>query len=271
MPDDTGRWVARLGPGPGTPLPVRLVCVPPAGAGKGFFRPLAASMAAVADLFAVQLPGRENRRREPPLTRMDDVVAGVAGALDELAGKPVALLGYCSGAYIMLRLARHLARRPVLLFPCAAPAPEHIDPGLRVHAMPAKRLKDYLRAYRIIPDVVLDDDGLFSAFEPAIRADYQVFETAGFETDTAVLDVPVTAIAGRADPSVSLPKVLDWERRTSRAFALRVLPAGHDLISGGATDLAAVLAAELGRYRCADPSSRSCLAAQRPSRIETAS
>jgi surfactin synthase thioesterase subunit len=224
-----------------------LLCIPQAGAGTAVFRPLAAAIA--ADLYAVQLPGRESRRREPPYRRMNQVVDALVAALAEQPGPPLALLGYCSGALMAFELASRLADighplAPVRLIACAAPAPQIIDGSRGVHQMPRPRLVSYLREYEITPELILDDESVFEVFEPAIRADFEVFETQPHRTGPR-LDLPVSVIGGREDLGVEFGELLCWRDVTVGEFSLRLLPGGHDFISTGAAAATRAINAEL--------------------------
>ncbi|MEZ0075263.1 thioesterase II family protein [Planotetraspora sp. GP83] len=242
----TSPWVARLGP-VADPR-VRVVCVPQAGGGTATFRPLSGELPRDIDLLALRLPGRETRRREAPLRRMDDLVDTLLLELDRYKDLPLALFGYCSGAYLMIELARAMVRTgrpaPARLFACGACGPATVDRGRGVHAMPDAEFKDYLGQFNVTPPAILGDPALFGMFEPAIRADFEVFETAPFAPGPP-LDVPVTAIAGRDDAGVPFEEVLEWREHTSRAFTLRVLPGSHDFFTANLRALGAAMASDL--------------------------
>lgn len=227
----------------------RLLCIPQAGAGTASFRPLADAVA--ADLYAVQLPGRESRRREPSYRRMGQVVDALAAAVEEdQPGPPLALLGYCSGAIVAFELARRLAASdhrlaPVRLIACAAPGPQVIDRARGVHQMPRASLVDYLREYEITPELILGDESVFAVFEPAIRADFELFETEPYRPGPP-LEIPVSVIGGRDDLSVELTDLLAWRDVTAGEFSVRLLPGGHDfMMSAAAATAARAIGAEL--------------------------
>lgn len=233
--------------GPSRPADVRLLCIPQAGAGTAVFRPLAAATA--ADLYAVQLPGREGRRREPPYRRMDQLASALVAALAEQPGLPLALLGYCSGALVAFELARRLADTghplaPVRLIVCASPGPQIIDRNRGVHQMPRPRLVSYLREYEITPELILSDESVFEVFEPAIRADFGLFEAEPYRPGPP-LDLPVSVIGGRDDRGVEFTELLSWRDVAAGEFSLRLLPGGHGFISTAAAATARAINAEL--------------------------
>jgi surfactin synthase thioesterase subunit len=225
----------------------RLLCFPQAGGGTAVFRPLAAALPPGIDLCALRFPGRESRRREEPIRRMDDLVAEVLAALGELDGLPVAMLGYCSGSFAAYQAARVLSgmARPAVarLFVLASPGPRVVLPQRQVHPLPGPDLIAYLRRARITPDSLLADPALFSIFEPAIRADFEVYET--WEPGPAALDIPITVFGAREDDSVDLEDLLMWRARTTAEFSLRLLPGGHDFLGAATAQLGRAIAAEL--------------------------
>lgn len=242
----SGSLLVRLGPA--AEPRIRLLCIPQSGGGTTTFRPLAAELSDDVDLLALRPPGRESRLREPPVRNMNELLGDVLAALDGYRELPLALFGYCSGAYLMVELARELIRaghpRLSRLFACAACGPAQVNRTQGVHAMPDADFKDYLRTYDIMPAPILDDPALFSMFEPAIRADFETWETASFAPGQPMA-VPITVIGGRLDPVVEFSELLEWRDHTSREFTLRVFPGGHGFFTTGIKALGAAITSDL--------------------------
>ncbi len=239
-------WIVRLGQVIRPRL--RLLCIPQAGGGPVTFQPLAAELPDDIELLALRLPGRESRRREAPVRDMGEVVSAVLAALEEYEDLPLALFGYCSGAYLMVELAREIlrARQPSLhrLFACGACGPAHVDRARGVYAMRDAEFKDYLRSFGIMPALILEDPSLFSIFEPAIRADFETWETTPYRPGPPMA-VPITVIGGRADPMVDFEELIEWREHTAREFTMRIFPGGHGFFSTGVTALGAAVTMDL--------------------------
>ena len=62
-PQPINTWLNR--PKPGSEARLRLFCFPYAGGGASLYRSWAEPLASVAEIWSVQLPGRENRLGEP--------------------------------------------------------------------------------------------------------------------------------------------------------------------------------------------------------------
>jgi len=165
---------------------------------------------------------------------MHQLVDTAVDALDAYQELPLNLLGYCSGTFTMIKIARQLVATgrpaPVRLFICSAAEPRHIERDRPAHAMSDDRLKHYLRVRQVTPEAVLSDRALFDLFAPTLRADFKLFETAEFEV-TPVLDIPITAIMGNDDRTIRLDALLDWRHHTGRTFSIHLLPCGHDIFS----------------------------------------
>ncbi len=113
-----------------SPIPtaaVRLFCLPHAGAGASAYRGWAQDLGRDMDVCYVQLPGRENRFREPPFTSPESLVDAVATSLAPWVDRPYILYGHSFGGIVAFEVARELRRRglgePRHFFASASRAP----------------------------------------------------------------------------------------------------------------------------------------------------
>ena len=111
---------------------VRLFCFPHAGGGASVFRFWTTELAPGIEVYPIQLPGREGRWLEPPLTRISALVPALSEALRPLLQPPYAFFGHSMGAFVAFELARQLRREnrpgPATLIVSAARAPQIPDP-----------------------------------------------------------------------------------------------------------------------------------------------
>lgn len=91
-------WLAFHVPAPASW--VRLFCLPHAGGSASLFRTWQAELGQDIEVCPVQLPGRENRLREPPLRALPDVIAPLVDVLAKHTDKPYALFGHSMGALL---------------------------------------------------------------------------------------------------------------------------------------------------------------------------
>src|SRR5439155_1489615 len=102
---------------------IRLFCFAYAGGTASMFRGWQERLPSHVEVCAVQLPGRESRIHEPPMTRMNQLVDSLVPVIAPLLDRPFALFGYSLGAAIAFETARGIKRElgadPLGLFACA--------------------------------------------------------------------------------------------------------------------------------------------------------
>ena len=223
-----GEWIVRYGRS-ARPA-VRLVCFPYAGGAASAYRLWPEGLPASVDLCAVQLPGREQRHREPPLTDMPSVVRATTAAVLPLADLPLVLFGHSMGAIIAYETARTLHRQHGIVprrLIVSGRRPPHM-PATRpaMHALPATALLDEIRRLNGTPGDVLNDPEMLDIVLPIIRADFRLIETYRM-ADATPLTCPVAAIGGDADPDVTPAMLAGWRATTSGDFETAVFPGDH--------------------------------------------
>jgi surfactin synthase thioesterase subunit len=227
MPERAPSWVRPFKPNPFARL--RLFCFPHAGAGALSFRPWADLLPPEVEVCAVQLPGREERFREPAFTDVHALVPVLSRALYpyELS-RPFAFYGHSMGAIVAFELAHFLKEQygtaPLHLFVSARNAPHVVDPRPPLYSLPDEAFIDQLRQLDGTPEEVLthlDPDWL-----RLLRADFELNEAYRFAARTP-LDVPISAFGGRDDSRVDAADVEAWGRHTARAFTFRLFDSGH--------------------------------------------
>jgi medium-chain acyl-[acyl-carrier-protein] hydrolase len=223
--------------GSGDAAPVRLLCLPHAGAGASAYRTWGQGLPAEIAACPVQLPGRESRMGETPYDHVEDIADDLADALFDDTGldttafrTPYALFGHSMGAIVAFALAQRLRERglpePVHLFVSGRQAP-HLPTSLPdLRHLGITELAAELATLGGTPRQVLDNPDLLGMIAPLLRADFAVNETYR-HTGEPALDIPVTAFAASADPRSSVEQVGAWGEATAGAFQLHRLPGDH--------------------------------------------
>ena len=214
----------------------RLLCLPSSGGGSTLYRPWLGGLDDIepaVELHAALLPGRERRMLEPPVQTMAAMVDGLVPAVAALADKPYFLFGHSMGALIAFELTRALVARgirpPRRLFVSAFRAPDLPNPKRDLHALPDDEFIDALREYGGTPDAVLRHRETMDVLLPMLRADFRMHETYLYHA-ARPLEVPITALAGRADAAVPASQMTGWAKQTSAGFALRHFDGAHFFI-----------------------------------------
>jgi len=196
----------------------------------------------------VQLPGRENRLREPALDDLGLIVEALGTVIE--VTRPFAFFGHSLGAIVAFELTRWLRDRgralPAHLFVSGSSAPDVRFSKAPLHAMPddAAFLAAVARRYGGIPDAVADDPEFRALIAPALRADLRINELYRY-VDAAPLPVSISAYGGSDDGEVSREALDAWRRQTSSGFALRLFAGDHFFVNGARAAVVADVAETL--------------------------
>ncbi|GAA3567649.1 alpha/beta fold hydrolase [Amycolatopsis ultiminotia] len=209
-------WLRRLGPGPAQD---RLVCLPYAGGTGSAYRDWARWLPDGLGLWVADLPAREHRMLEEPVTDLDELIEVLAGELSE-SPRPTSLFGHSFGALVAFELARRFPVR--CLFVSGMAAPQTLVP--RPAPADAEILAD-LRALGVAPELLADPD-LLELVLPGIRADYAMAQGYRYRHG-APLTVPVYALGGTADAQVPASQLSGWAEQTTGPCEVRTWAGGH--------------------------------------------
>ncbi|MFI6054719.1 thioesterase II family protein [Streptomyces violascens] len=251
--DVNDTWLRRFGP----PLEggVRLICFPHAGGAASAYVSLARALAPDVEVLAVQYPGRQDRRHEPPVEDVDRLADLVAEALPTESGRPYALFGHSMGSVVAyetaLRLARDGRRGPSRFFASGRGAPS-LGPGrsdgLRGDAALTAEIRR-LGGSR----GVLDDPELMAMILPALRSDYRALGSYSWAAGPR-LHCPISVLIGDADPLVTPDEARTWldhaadDDGDGTGGTMRVFSGGHFYIDGRVTEVAAAIGEDLRQH-----------------------
>ncbi len=182
------------------------------------------------EICPIQLPGRDDRKADPPYRRMTDLVRDLAAAIEPLADLPFAFFGHSMGARVSFELARTLqqlgAPTPLHLFASGSRAPHIPSAGPDLHDLTDTELIEELRRIGGTPEDFLNDAATMAALLPVLRADFEVLETYAFAGDDRI-DCDITAFRGAADPCASREGTDAWADLTAARFAHKTYPGNH--------------------------------------------
>ena len=230
---------------------VRLFCVPPSGAGSSAYRGWAENLDRRVDVRYVQLPGRENRFREPPFTALDRLVAALSTELSGLLDRPYAFYGHSFGAIIAFETIRELRKRgfaePEHLFVSASRAPHlpWMHSPVR-HLEGSSLLREVHRRYQSVPREFLDDAEIHDLVVPALRADLTMVETYSYAHEPP-LECGITAVGGNHDQMVDATALALWGNHSDAEFVVHMLDDGHMFLQTKRARLLEIVSKALGR------------------------
>ncbi len=247
---DLQRWLP--GPAPDDAARVQLLVFPHAGGGTAVFKEWPDCLPGSIAVRPVAYPGREARFREPPCTRVAELVDAMLPVVRPELARPYALFGHSLGAFVAYELVQRLIAEggplPVHLFVSAARAPHTPLPSDPLDVMPEPRLLAKLRDMGGTPERVLAEPELMKLFLPMLRADFRMSDRFERPADDPPLPMPVSAFLGTQDDHVDADKVRAWDARAGAAFSVRAIPGDHFFIQAARRMVLDSLVADLAPH-----------------------
>lgn len=239
---ESNHWFSGLNDGGESRL--RLFCFPWAGGGTLSYRAWRETLAPIAHVIPVRLPGRESRASEPPVERMETLVALLLEAIKPYLDTPFAFFGHSMGAGLAFELTRALRRaglpQPQSLHVSGARAPQY---RLNYQPGPEPALRDFIEELRRLegfPPSILNNPELMKLALPALLGDARLYRNYSYTVE-APLAVPLIAYGGDADPNVTGEHLEAWREQTSAAFQRFEFPGGHFYLESARASLLSTL------------------------------
>ena len=237
-PTSVSSWLST--PQPRPEATIRLFCFLPAGAGASLFHSWSQALPSFVEVSTLQLPGREARIHETPLTDMAALVDDALTALQPSLDRPFGFFGHSLGGWVSFELARTLSarQRPGLrhLFVAGCGAPYVAEPSPPIHALPDDQFLEAIKRLNGTPEAALAHPELMALVLPALRADFTVYETYRYVSG-ARLGCGITALGGQLDPRVSRSALEAWAGQTTGRFDLRLFEGDHFFLNSAQPDV----------------------------------
>jgi medium-chain acyl-[acyl-carrier-protein] hydrolase len=235
----------------GAPPRLRLICFPYAGGGAYQYRSWSGRLPHDVDLYAMQLPGHEDRIREEPFHSLDDAVTALSEDLVALLDGPFAIFGHSLGAIIgaevALQLESERGLRPEHMFASGSPGLPSVSPTRRpIHNLPDNELLEHIRQLNGTAQELLADKRILGLLLRIIRSDYAILDGytyAGHRT----LSCPLTVFGGDADPTTTPTTLATWSSVTTGKTNLHMLPGSHFFLHSARDELLVLLRDALTR------------------------
>jgi acyl transferase domain-containing protein/surfactin synthase thioesterase subunit/SAM-dependent methyltransferase/acyl carrier protein len=218
----------------------RLFCFSPAGAGASLYQSWLNKFPENIEVCPIQLPGRENRLSETPLTRLKPLVENLAAAIEPYLDRPFAFFGHSVGGLIAFELTRYLRKnsqeQPSCLFVAASRPPQLPDLSNPLHNLGDAPLLEALQRWQGIPAAIAEDESAIKLYLPTIRADLAVLETYFYRQEEP-LDCPIVAFGGLEDPTLNKGELTAWQQQTRRQFTLKMFSGNHFFVGENTTPI----------------------------------
>jgi surfactin synthase thioesterase subunit len=245
----TQKWIIQFPRGGGAPS--RLLCFPHAGGAASYFHPLAAALrTSGVDVAAVQYPGRQERRLEPPAADVDELVDLVLPALVEHVDARTVLFGHSMGAVVAFEAARRLQDEhgivPMGLVVSGRRGPLAVRDE-QLHIADDATFVAYIRRLSGTDGRLFDDPEMLALVLPALRADYRAIETYRYRPGTR-LHCPLTVFVGDRDPQATIREAQEWRHHTQADHRFRTFPGDHFYLRGWPAPVVDELASTIGLF-----------------------
>ena len=231
---------------------LRLICAPHAGGAASSYRSWRGWLPSGVELYAVQLPGREDRRHERPAADMRRTAASIAAEIGGLAADraPYVLFGHSLGAMVAFETARALAAQrsppPSHLVLSSGRAPRPGAAGRKLHLLEDAELLREIEGFGGVPEAIRATPDFFASFAPVVRADFRILETHVADLEPA-LRTSVSVVGGRSDEHVSLADLWGWTTFVAAPLTLRLFEGRHFFLHDPASGFQEAFASELRR------------------------
>lgn len=224
-------WFPYVRPRPDAAL--RLFCLPHSGAAASTYRAVQDQLPGV-EVWAVQLPGREGRLRDPAYRHHREAIPAIVEAMLPHLDQPYAIFGHSMGAllgYLVTKEleARGVERLPELLVASGTGSPSLPRPpeATGVGEFPDDRFIEALRKLDGTPSAVLDEPELLALLMPILRADFNLVDSYQHAPGTPKLKTPILVLAGAGDAMCTENAVGAWGDLTEQFLGAEIFPGGH--------------------------------------------
>jgi surfactin synthase thioesterase subunit len=235
------RWFLRP---PGDTAAARLFCLPYSGCGASMYRRWPAATGGL-EIVPIQLPGRENRLREPAYATYQDTAAGVIAAIGPYLDRPFGFFGHCGSALSAYEVAVQLAEAggplPACVFASAQVAPQDGPYGSYLGMDDTELAMEVADLIRFMGGQPRDD--LVALCLRVMRAD--VDANARYAMDKPVrVPCRISALGWQDDTNVPARLMSGWTDCGQAVFHL--LDGSHFTFLEAPPQLLAVLRADMG-------------------------
>ncbi|MFG2484108.1 MULTISPECIES: thioesterase II family protein [Streptomyces] len=221
-----GAWISTWTDDPADRALPALLCLPPAGAGCQQFRPWQPELAGTAQVYGVQLPGRENRWREPMPDSFDEAVEAIAAELVSTVGnRPLVVFGHSFGGLLGYEVSRRVAPRALVVSGCRAPG--HWDGAGRGIVDDGEELDKLFDTAGLDPELL--DEDTRALMVDMLRKDAQL-SLSYVHKPGVRLGMPVHAWGADGDETVTSADLDGWAAITTAAFTRHTTTGGHHAV-----------------------------------------
>lgn len=193
------------------------------------------------EVVPLELPGRGDRMGEQLLTNFDQAAADCCRRMAARLRSPKYIIyGHSMGACLGLRitgLMEERSRPPAYLVVSGNPGPG-IGAEKERYLLSREDLIADLKKLGGVPQQVIENEELLEFILPILRADFEVAERNGMESEPPV-NTPIHAIMG--DEEEYVENIFNWQRFTCGRLDCETMRGGHFFIFDHAEKIASII------------------------------
>ena len=180
----------------------RIFCIPYAGSGASLYSAWDKYFDNDIEIDPIQLPGRENHRKEPFINDMNIISEKIADLIASMSDKPFALFGYSMGGVISYEVVLKLLHKynliPDVLFMGASSVFGERD--FKVSELAENDLIKYLERIGGSDNSAYESELYRNSYLPIIRNDYRLLERYHFGFEP--LPCRIVSFASKTDKAM---------------------------------------------------------------------
>lgn len=209
----------------------RLICFPHTGGGAHAYADWGQSFSGWLEVHSVAYPGRGSRLGDAFCESLEAVATECCAAIRMIADRPLFLLGHSFGALVAIEVALRLEAdglTPLRVFASSMAPPQLMSRwSLSLTAMPDAQLLTALARRGWLSAAVgkIGGPAVVKYGLPPLRVDLRLLES--YKYFPAIKSMPITAIGGELDGSVSRVELDAWSIWSNSEFEVKIVRGGR--------------------------------------------
>lgn len=213
---------------------LRLFLLHYAGGSATVFKGWEKYFGADIDVFAIQMPGRDMRFREAPLTDLPKVLEHLVEEITPYMDLPCVFFGHSMGALIAYELVRKLeskySEKVVHLVLSALRAPHLPNIRAPIYNLPYEEMIEVLKDFSSGADEIFDNREAMQEFMPMLRADFSICDTYEYNP-IPKLASRVTLFSGKEDFDSPIKDTPAWQSLCVQPVSYFEFDGGHFFVN----------------------------------------
>lgn len=205
-----------------------LICFPYGGGSASFFWNWQ-TIPLDIDIWALKLPGRDNRITEAAITSSSELITHILNAFPQVFENDFILYGHSMGAGIafetILALQNQQRQLPALLI-ASGREPPHCEYRFHVNHMDDEELLQYIQKLGGVGQKIPHNKEFLQHYIPKVRSDY-VLNSNLPRHNIIQLPMPIATINGHQDPLLRMETLALWKEYSSQTYENDILEGNH--------------------------------------------